>query len=97
MAKDLNDGLEPPTKPEDDEPSVVSSSAKSSSSSSDSDSDLSDDSLCESEREHRRLKKRDAKLAKLTYTQVKHIFSIDVKQLKNIPVLAKFIKDAKDH
>ena len=28
--------------------------------------------------------------------EVKHVFSIDVKELKNIPVLAKFIKDAKD-
>ena len=35
-------------------------------------------------------------MAKLTYHQVKHVFSIDVKQLKNIPVLAKFIKEARD-
>lgn len=26
---------------------------------------------------------------------MKHIFSIDVKQLKNIPVLSKFIKEAR--
>ena len=28
--------------------------------------------------------------------KVQHVFSIDVKQLKNIPVLAKFIKEARD-
>ena len=27
---------------------------------------------------------------------MKHVFSIDIKELKNIPVLAKFIKDARD-
>ena len=27
---------------------------------------------------------------------MKHVFSIDIKQLKNIPVLARFIKDSKD-
>lgn len=27
---------------------------------------------------------------------MKHVFSIDIKGLKNIPVLGKFIKDAKD-
>ena len=83
-------------KPEKDEKSKkAESSSSSSSSSSDSDSDLSDDSLCASEREHRRLKKRDKKLSKLSYHQVKHVFSIDIKQLKNIPVLAKFIKEAR--
>lgn len=58
--------------------------------------DLSEDSLCESERSRRREKRRAAKLAKLTYHQVKHVFSIDVKQLKNIPVLTKFIKEARE-
>lgn len=61
----------------------------------DSDDDLSDDSLCNSERSHRLEKRRAAKLSKLTYLQVKHVFSIDVKQLKNIPVLSKFIKEAR--
>lgn len=104
VAKDLNPGMdenenEQPVKPEENsskKEAKSSSSSSSSSDKSDSDSDISDDSLCVSEREHRRMKKRDAKLAKLTYHQVKHIFSIDVKQLKNIPVLGKFIKDAKD-
>jgi hypothetical protein len=32
----------------------------------------------------------------LSYHQVKHVFSIDIKQLKNIPVLGKFIKDARE-
>ena len=55
-------------KPEKDEKSKkAESSSSSSSSDSDSDSDLSDDSLCASEREHRRLKKRDKKLSKLSY------------------------------
>ena len=71
------------------------SSSSSSSSSGSSDSD-EDSDLATSEREHRKLKKRDAKLAKLTYHQVKHVFSIDVKQIKNIPVLSKFIREAKD-
>lgn len=104
VAKDLNPGTdetenEQPVKPEENsskKEAKSSSSSSSSSEKSDSDSDISDDSLCVSERDHRRMKKRDAKLAKLTYHQVKHIFSIDVKQLKNIPVLGKFIKDAKD-
>ena len=28
---------------------------------------------------------------------MKHVFAIDVKELKNIPVLTKFIKEAKDY
>ena len=49
-------------------PSAASSAKSSSSSSSGSSSDSdSDGSLCKSEREHRRLKRRDAKLAKLSY------------------------------
>ena len=76
-----------------DKKSKSSSSSKSSGSSSDSDSD---GSLCNSEREHRKLKKRDKKNSKMTFHQTKHVFSIDIKQLKNIPVLTKFIKDAKD-
>ena len=82
VAKDLNLDLDTPVKPEKDDKeqsSKKSESSSSSSSSSDSDSDLSDDSLCASEREHRRLKKRDKKLAKLSYHQVKHVFSIDIK------------------
>ena len=35
-------------------------------------------------------------MAKKPFQQVKHVFSINVKELKNIPILAKFIKDAKD-
>lgn len=94
-----------PVKPEDDQSAkksqaiseVTSESKDESSSSSESSSeDLSDDSLCDSERSHRREKRREAKLAKLSYHQVKHVFSIDVKQLKNIPVLSKFIKEARN-
>ena len=66
VAKDLNDD-DKPVKPEEEPESSVVSSSVQDSSSSDSDSDISGDSLCDSEREHRRLKKRDAKLAKLTY------------------------------
>ena len=91
---------EEPVKPEETgkKQQALSESEPSSSSEekSDSDSDISGDSLCASEREHRLIKKREEKLAKLTYHQVKHVFSIDVKQLKNIPVLGKFIKDAKE-
>lgn len=46
--------------------------------------------------EHRKEKRREAKLAKMTYHQVKHVFSIDVKQIRNIPVLTKFIREARD-
>ena len=66
-------------KEQSEKKSSSSSSSKSSSSSSSSSDTDSDGSLCASEREHRRLKKRDAKLAKLSYHQVKHVFSIDVK------------------
>jgi hypothetical protein len=64
---------------------------------SDSDSDLSSGSLTKSERERRRDKRREKKLSKQVYQQVKHVFAIDVKELKNIPVLTKFIKEAKDY
>ena len=66
-------------KEQSEKKSSSSSSSKSSSSSSSSSDTDSDGSLCASEREHRRLKKRDAKLAKLSHHQVKHVFSIDVK------------------
>ena len=36
-------------------------------------------------------------MSKKPYQQVKHVFSINVKELKNIPILAKFIKDARDY
>jgi hypothetical protein len=34
---------------------------------------------------------------KRPYKQAKHIFEINVKELKNIPVLAKFIREAQDY
>ena len=70
-------------------------SSSSSSSSSESSSELSSCSD-ESELERRKQKKKEKKLAKKPFQQVKHVFSINVKELKNIPILAKFIKDAKD-
>ena len=97
VAADLNPNNDEPVKPEESsdkknkQESSSSSQSSSESSSSDDDSDL-----CTSERDHRRIKRRDAKLAKLTYHQVKHVFSIDIKQIKNIPVLSKFIREAKD-
>ncbi len=79
VAKDLNPDMdqtanEEPVKPEvtvgKKQQAAVEESKESSSSSeekSDSDSDISGDSLCASEREHRLIKKREEKLAKLTY------------------------------
>ena len=63
-----------------------------------SDSGLLDSDADEVESEddeaHERRNKR-ARDNKKPYQQVKHVFDINVKELKNIPILARFIREAK--
>ena len=61
--------------------------------------ETSEVSSCSDESEYlrRKQKKKEKKLSRKPFQQVKHVFSINVKELKNIPILAKFIKDAKDY
>ena len=61
--------------------------------------ETSEVSSCSDESEYlrRKQKKKEKKNSRKPFQQVKHVFSINVKELKNIPILAKFIKDAKDY
>ena len=52
----------------------------------------SDEADVTNKRSNRRRNKK--KQDKRPYQQVKHIFEITVKELKNIPILAKFIREA---
>lgn len=44
----------------------------------------------------RKRKRQKAKDLNRAYQQVKHIFDINIKELKNIPILTRFIREAKD-
>ena len=91
LAKNLNDAKAQSSSSSSESDSSDSEAA------SDSDSDLSNASLSKSERIRRKEKRREKKDAKKMYTQVKHVFSVDIKELKNIPILTKFIKEARDY
>ena len=63
---------------------------------SDDESDMdSDDSFdAEKAKDKYRQRKRDEKKP---YNQVKHVFDIQIKQIQQIPLLAKFIRDTDDN
>lgn len=44
----------------------------------------------------RKRKRQKAKDANKAFQQVKHTFDINIKELKNIPILTRFIREAKD-